>query len=97
MDGERRKHRREPTKGVARYRGGDGLEALELCDLSVGGLRLTLSGPETVGRDVELSLQLPDRAGEVQVKGRVVWARQASPYSTGIRFFTPLRGLRSEG
>ena len=90
---ERRAFERHPIVGEVSYRGTEQLEALDIHDLSAGGIRLVLSGPETVGRDVAMTIAI---AGDepVETRGRVVWARQAAPFATGIRFFAPERRLQ---
>ncbi|MBW2733505.1 MAG: PilZ domain-containing protein [Deltaproteobacteria bacterium] len=88
---ERRAHRRGPALGNVSYEGSSGLRCEDVYDLSAGGMRLVLSGPETAGTDVELKIEGEvSEGGEEKVmttmRGRVVWARQASPFQVGVRF-----------
>lgn len=82
---ERRVHPRERVRGEVSYEGSPQLRCEEVYDLSAGGMRLVLSGPEETGRDVQLRIE--GEGGAITVaRGRVVWARQAAPFQVGIRF-----------
>jgi len=89
---ERRAHQRGPAALCnVSYEGSSGLCCEEVYDLSVGGMRLVLSGPETPGADVQLKIETFDQASSndpvmVTMRGRVVWARQVSPFQIGVRF-----------
>lgn len=82
---ERRAHQRGPARGSVDYQSSAQLRCEEIYDLSAGGMRLVLSGPEEAGREVRLRLH-PDSGEELAIRARVVWARQKAPFQVGLRF-----------
>ena len=82
---ERREHPRVRLEGTVDYAGSEGLRCTEIKNISVGGLRLHLSGRERPGARVALRIELPG-AQAVDVAGQVVWARQSAPFEVGVRF-----------
>jgi PilZ domain len=84
---ERRRFPRKPLIGVVDYVGADGVSCIEIINISLGGIRMSLSGAERPGNRVELSVQVKEEEGEpVHLLGQVVWARQAEPFEAGLSF-----------
>jgi len=90
--GERRRHERCVVDGgerpveVVTYAGTPGVRCTGVRDIGLGGMRLTLSGPERPGARVTLSVALGGEDEQVEVVAQVVWARRAAPHEVGIRF-----------
>jgi hypothetical protein len=84
---ERRRFPRKPLIGVVDYAGADGVTCIEIINISLGGIRLKVTGAERPGDRVELSVQSNVEEGEpVHLLGQVVWARQAEPFEAGLSF-----------
>lgn len=71
---------------MVQYQGGEGITCLSVKDVSMGGVRLVISRPELPGRRVQLSLYLKESTAVLELRGQVVWARQAEPFEVGVQF-----------
>jgi len=83
-----RSYRRASIRLDGRFlNGGGGGEAFRTTSVGDGGVSMILDTARAVGSVVEISLQLPDRQGEVQLTGRVVYAKPAAAggFETGIK------------
>ena len=85
---ERRKFERVSVVGAVRYHGSQGVSCIAINDISCGGIRLHLSAKEKPGTDVEIELTLDQESTPLIIRGRMVWARQNTPYEAGVRFLS---------
>jgi len=84
---ERRLHPRGRIEASVDYDGTDGISCQGLEDVSLGGVRLLLSAPETPGTEVRVHVRFASLEPiAFEALGRVVWARQNYPFLVGIRW-----------
>jgi hypothetical protein len=88
---ERRRHTRGEVRAEIEYRGSSGLSHATIADISIGGMRLVLAGPEVPGNAVHVRVRFASElaAASFESDARVVWARQRAPFLTGIRWVQP--------
>jgi uncharacterized protein (TIGR02266 family) len=66
------------------YRTGDAIAAAVTTNIGRGGLTIRTMDALPVGTRLALKLKLPGTAGEVEVRGRVVWCDQK--HAVGVEF-----------